>query len=155
MNKISKRTTRTISPRIAEDAAKWYGEQFENTHQGVTYALEAFPVLYRRTLAELKGRFSRGELMLICDVSNGLILTPMLAGQHLDIQVEDSIALDGTDRKWEIDGKQMIEKINALSAWERACLEIWGRAFWESDAFETDPEGYVRAMIGAGAPKEG
>jgi len=48
------------------------------------------------------------------DVFNSTMLTPMLAGQQLDIQVADGIALDALDKKWEIDGAALNAKIAGL-----------------------------------------
>jgi len=102
------------------------------------YVLEIFPGLYRQTLDRLRGQFGAGELSAIIDVSNGLFLSPQMAGQHLDVQIADS----GPDRlgeKWDIDLADLAKRIEGLSPFESACLELWAQNYWarhESVTFE-------------------
>jgi hypothetical protein len=83
--------------------------------------------------------------MLMIDVSNGLFLTPQLAGQHLAAQVSDGIALDKLDEKWGIDGTGLNAKAASLAIFEAACLELWALAYWRRRK-EIDIEEYVREM---------
>jgi hypothetical protein len=94
---------------------------------------------------ELKGKFSRGELMLMIDVNNGLMLMSGIAGQHLKAQVSDGIALDHLDEKWEIDGDKLNKKVAGLTIFQCFCLEIWVAAFWENHE-NLDIEKYVAEM---------
>jgi hypothetical protein len=133
------------APRITDKSAEWYKQSFPSVNAGLEYILDAFPALYQHTIHNLKDRFSRGELMLMIDVNNGLILTPRIAGQHLDAQVSDGIALDKLDEKWEIDGDVLNGKIAALTIFEAACLELWVQAFWERHE-DLDIEEYVKEV---------
>lgn len=137
-----------LAPRIATKSADWYKQNFTTLNAGAEYTLESIPQIYRLTMAyELKGRFSRGELMLMIDVNNGLILTSGIAGQHMQAQVSDGIALDRLDEKWEIDGDLLNQKVAGLTIFQCFCLEIWIAAFWERH--ETiDIEKYVGEMVG-------
>lgn len=122
-----------IGPRIEAKTKDFYTELFSSVNAGASYILEAFPAIYRITLArELKGVFTRPELMLVIDVCNGLMLTPGIAGQHLPANVSDGIALDGLDKKWEIDGKALVAKLRGLSLAQLAIIEVWAQGFWES-----------------------
>jgi len=134
-----------VAPRITDKSAEFYRQTGGNLNAGVEYILEAIPDLYRYTLHTLKGRFTRGELMLMIDVNNGLILTPRIAGQHLGIQVADGIALDYLDGKWEIDGEELNKKVSNLSLFEAACLELWVQAFWNQEEHGNIEE-YVQEM---------
>lgn len=126
----------STAPRIGDKSAEFYTGLFSSLNGGLTYCADAWPVLYRRTMLGLKGRFSRGELMLTIDVFSSTALTPMLAGQQLGINVADGIALDHLGEKWEIDGDALNAKIAALTIFEAACLEIWANGFW----YRSDPE---------------
>jgi hypothetical protein len=146
MSKTGPGITKT-APRIMDKSAEWYRQSFSSLNGGLEYVIDSFPQLYRLTLHSLKGRFSRGELMLILDVNNGLWLTAQHAGQHLSAQVADGISLDELDKKWEIDGSDLNAKVGALTIFESACMEIWTKAFWEAASRENqDIEEYVRAM---------
>ena len=135
---------KAIAPRISEASAKWIAENFKTLNAGSTYILEAFPGLYARTIHDLKGKFSHGELCLMVDVMNGTWLTAGIAGQHLDLNVHDGIDLDHLDQKWGIDGSALNTKLEALSIFQVACLEIWIGAFWEG---EYDKKGALEKWV--------
>ena len=120
----------STAPRIGDPAADFYRGHFSNLNAGLEYTADAFPALYRRTLHGLRGRFTRGELMLMVDVFNATALVPGMAGQHLGANVADGISLDRLDQKWEIDGEDLNAKISALTIFEAAVLEIWANGFW-------------------------
>lgn len=121
------------APRISDKSATLYKSIFGNPNAGMEYIGDAFPALYRHTLHDMRGKFTRGELMLMIDVMNGTWLTPGMAGQHLNANVSDGIALDGLDEKWGIDGVKLNQKIGGLSIFETACLELWVQAFWQQE----------------------
>lgn len=129
-----------LGPRISKNTSDWLEKNFSSRNAGAEFLLDAFPTLYQRGLAELYGKFAGNELALLLDCFNGLSLTPSLLGQHLDVQVEDSISLNGLDTKWQIDRDSFLSRLNELSFFERACLEIWLRAFWETDDTKKKPE---------------
>lgn len=132
-------TQKPIGPRISESAFDFYTQTFDNSNAGARYVLESFPQIYRATLSrEIKGVFSEPELCLMLDAMNATLLTPETAGMTLDANVQDGIALDGLDEKWELAGNEMIEKMEGLSLFQRNVLEIWCRLFWESGEYEKD-----------------
>jgi hypothetical protein len=136
-----------IGPRISESAGAWLGQNFSSRNAGAEYVLEAFPECYRRTMYDLKGRFSAGELSLLIDTFNSTMLSPRLAGQHLALSAHDSMILDGTDQKWSVDREGFEAKIAALSFFECAALEIWVKAFWEQHE-KNNLEEYVAFLGG-------
>ncbi|MDD2657214.1 MAG: hypothetical protein PHD04_00950 [Candidatus Pacebacteria bacterium] len=142
---------KSTSPRISETSAKFYPSVFPSRNAGLEYTADAFPALYRHTLHDLKGSFTRGELMLMIDVFNSTALTPIMAGQQLDIQVADGIALDHLDEKWKIDGAALNAKIAGLSIFQSACLEIWANGFWyrqeQSDIVGEDFETWLAQLL--------
>jgi len=127
---------KTLGPRVTETAADWYKTSFGSHNAGAEYVLAAFPALYARTIKEAKAFFSPNEKKLIIDVANGMMLNPAMAGQHIVASCTDSMDLDGTDEKWQIDRVFMVSKLSQLSLFERACLEIWAQAFWEQHGTE-------------------
>ncbi len=138
---------KVVTPRIREGAKDWYGENFVSTNAGIVFTLESFPELYKRALMEVKGRFSRGEILLIVDVYNATLLTPGMP--MLEAQVSDGIALDGLDKKWEIDGKAMMKKLQALTSFQFAILEIWANGYWYAQTGKElrDLEKYVEELL--------
>lgn len=132
------------APRISNKSADWHKQTFSSVNAGLEYILDATPQLYRLTLHALKGRFSRGELMLIIDALSGTMLTAGLAGQHLAIDVSDAIALDHLDTKWSVDGDALKTKIAALTIYEASCLELWAQAVRGKKL-----DAYVDALVGS------
>ena len=130
-----------INARIPEKTKTWLLQNFKTKGAGAEYVLAAVPELYRRTLRDLKGRFTTGELSLMIDCVNATILTPQLAGQHLVINCVDSMELDGTASKWSVDRDGFTDSLQALSIFEAACLGIWARGFWESGTWEKEGGG--------------
>lgn len=141
----TKKETKNRSVAMHSSTVAWLEETFKTVHSGATMILTAAPALYKKTLNELRGTFSREELMLIIDVSNGLILTPGILGEHLPLQVADGIKLDGLDRKREIEGADMQQKLNNLPVFSRAVLEIWAQEFWQQDTHDNIEE-WVRQL---------
>ena len=123
-----------IAPRISDKAAEFLSKSFRSLNAGAEYVIDSFPVLYTRTLYELKFRLTnkltRGELSLIIDIFNATALTSSLAGQHIIASVEDGCDLDGLDEKWDIRKIKLTEKLKSLPIFSLACLEIWANGFW-------------------------
>jgi hypothetical protein len=138
-----------MSPRLAPGVGEWYGEHFPNRNAGGEYVLAAWPPLYDRTLFELEGRFTRGELMLIVDVFNSTALTSAMAGQEIFLQVQDGIDLDKLDQKWEVDRKTILEKLLDLPIFSRAVLTLWANGYWygQPEKDLANLEEYVKVMI--------
>lgn len=123
----------TVTARISDTAATWLAANCRNKTSGAEYILDAWPTLYARTLLDLRGKFTGNEIALLIDTFNGTMLTPQLAGQHLILSAADSMELDRTDEKWNVEPKDFLTRLAALSHFERAVLELFVRAYWESD----------------------
>lgn len=142
-----------VTSRINDQPAAWYTANFSSLTGGITYITEALPVLAKRALKNIEGKFTRGELYLLIDTFNASMLTPELAGQHLELSAEDAMILDGLDKKWNVDQESFLSKLEGLSFFEKACLEIWVRAFWEGkrenqdDVIKDDLEEYVAQLL--------
>lgn len=143
---MQKKTKKNVSPRVFEETQAWYAKSFESINAGCEYILEAFPELYARTIHDLKGKFTRGELMLFIDVMNGHFYNPRGAGYEMGANVADGMALDHLDEKWGIPDKWVLnKKLANLHNFDRACLEIWIQAFWNQDDYSNIEE-YVAAL---------
>lgn len=129
---------KNINARISETTITAIGQRFgksngrPNPTGGSAYILEAWAALHKRCMADLQGRFSRGELMAIIDVMNGHMLTPQFAGQSLEMGLHDSIQLDGLDRKWDFDAQDFLSKITCLTLDQLSHIEIWAKGYWET-----------------------
>lgn len=131
------------SPRLTDSTAEFFTGTFSSLNAGAEYVLQGFPALYKHTLRELKGKFTDGELKLMIDVFNSTALTPIMAGQQLDLQVLDGMELDGLDQKWEVDKAELMAKVNALTIFQAACLEIWANGFWCAEKSDVEKPGSI------------
>jgi len=102
-----------------------------NPAGGAGYIVDMFQGLYRKTLIKIKGMFTAQDLHLLLDVTNGLILSPGFAGQHILADVEDGITLARLDMHHKVNSAELLKKIGALSIPERALIEIWLKGYWE------------------------
>lgn len=127
---------------ISEENAELFAKMFGSLNAAGSYIMAAWLPLMHRTLHDLKGVFTADELMLMIDRHNGVMLSPDYAGQSLALGARDSIELDRTDKKWNVDKDEFLAKIEALSVFTRACLEVWAVAFWEDGS--TAAEDYIR-----------
>jgi hypothetical protein len=78
--------------------------------------------------------FTEAEASLIVDAGNGILVEPHTA-HLLWASVSDAIRLNGLDRKWDVDGAGLVERLRGLSytqalavsdAVERAWLDTAG-----------------------------
>jgi hypothetical protein len=94
--------------------------------------------LYRMLLADAASRLELepAEAKLILDACNGLhLLTEIdgsggLLGQHLRLEVQDSISLNQLDTKWHVDGRSLVRRLRDLPRTLSGAVETWVSEFW-------------------------
>ena len=119
-----------ISPRIEGQSQEFLSKNFNTLNAGAEYVLDGFPMLYNRALHEIKKHFSKEELSFLVEVFKETKLSPQLAGQQFKIFCDDAITFRNLDEKWNIKSDAFLKKIEGLTAFQMACLEIWARKFW-------------------------
>ncbi len=93
-----------------------------------------------RGLATARKKITRREAKLLLDVQNSTFFDSsqvsiwLHGGLHH--QVSDGIALDGMDKKWEIDGPALLAKIAALTDMETIAMLDWCRWMWRNHEAE-------------------
>lgn len=105
--------------------------------EGVAEAVRALPQLWverealvRAALEPVVGTLTRGEVMGILDVMNGVCLSGCLLGGHVALEVHDGIRF-GLGAQHEIrDG--LAERIAAMPRAARVALELWCADLWRS-----------------------
>jgi len=136
-----------LAPRINDATAEFLPTAFPTTNAGAEYILDAYPALYKRTLIELRGRFSASELKLMLDVFNGTMLTSGISGQHLEINCIDGMELDALDTKWGVDKTAFAGKLKSITIFQAACLEVWANGFWYAEKSAADETGSVEKYV--------
>lgn len=57
----------------------------------------------------------------------------------------DSIQMEQLDKKWKVNGKAFVAKLQTLTIFELACLELWVQTFWNQDK-HNNIEDYVKSL---------
>ena len=126
-----------------EKIIKYLHDEASGTYsdlESIRTVVKSFEALYFSCIREdLKDLFSKNELLLMIDVMNGTMLTPGSSGHQISANVEDGIALDRLDEKWEIDKTAIIKKLSGLSLFQKTALELWTKKFW----IQTETEGAI------------
>jgi hypothetical protein len=119
-----------IGPRIPEFSRDRMGQLWPTANRGAEWLLASFPNLYDRTLAEMRGYFTKEELSLIVDAADLTVLLPEMAGQILLFFLQDKMALPTLEANYPtVDIDQLAEKVGKLRHYQRAMLEIWAQAY--------------------------
>lgn len=118
-----------ISPKIPTDTRDWYGTIGKTVNAGATYALEAFPVLYKSILFFLRGRFTAEQLKLIVQCFENHRMNPQLATLQLTTLLSNLSLTTGDKQAI----SQLLGIISALNPADCMVLEVWAHSFWISD----------------------
>jgi hypothetical protein len=119
-----------ISPRIEDQSREFLSTHFSTLNAGAEYVLDGFPMLYNRALYEMRGHFSDGELSFLIEAFKDTKLSPQLAGQQFKIFCDDAMTFRNLDDKWKIKSDTFLKKIENITSFQAACLEIWAKKFW-------------------------
>ena len=103
--------------------------------------LDRYYSLMRKALAGME--FTLAEVSLIVDALNGAIMSPATA-RYLWAEVADSISLDGTDTKWGVDGKALVQRLKGLNDMESMSVVDAAERFWNMDSARQDMDGALR-----------
>ena len=119
-----------ISPRIEDQSREFLSTNFSTLNAGAEYVLDAIPMLYNRALHEIKGHFSDEELSFLVEALKETKLSPQLAGQQFKIFCDDAMTFRNLDDKWKIKRDVFLKKIEDITSFQMACIEIWAKKFW-------------------------
>lgn len=76
---------------------------------------------------------TKDEFLAVCDATNGLFLMDAISIKNqIVMEAQESINLDQLDKKWNIDKKTFLEKLNAGD--EKEFKKLWMEIgeFWAS-----------------------
>lgn len=121
--------SKTVSIYLREVDAEIQARGDNRSHV-INRDLERLYALYKRALKEVP--LSVQEAWLLVDVLNGSLMDANTA-RLLWANVEDGCALDGLDKKWEVDGKALAEKLRNLSDFQNMALIDAAEKFWQAN----------------------
>jgi hypothetical protein len=106
----------------------------------ISESLAELQMIRKRSISELKGRFTKAEWSYMADSLNGTIVTPefrCIPGA-LVASIEDSDRYDGLGEKWGVDVKKLTYKIEDLTAAQVDAVFARVEAFWDSEEKDLD-----------------
>jgi hypothetical protein len=121
-------------------------EACPSLESGVEYIFEWSKMIFRDSLIQIKGIFSKNELVLIVAALNSTMVSPRYAGKMFVSGISDSIDLDGYDSLYEVDKTEIIEKLKKLNDTELATLELWANGFWYGKN-ELELDEYIKTLL--------
>ena len=134
---MEKKEPKTASIWLRPELEKELISRGSNRSQIIHRDLERLYTLYRLALREMK--LTLPEAWFIVDMLNGTIMDANTAGL-LWASAEDACALDGLDKKWQVDGKAFVEKLKALSPVQALALADAAERFWQANTGTADDE---------------
>jgi hypothetical protein len=129
-------------------AARYFEEDFKSVAAGAQHAAENYYQLKGQTARELKGRFTRQELIAMIDSLNGLFHTPMTQSsvQMFLIGMTDSEELDGTFTRHEADWNAFKAKAEQLTSAQVFFLQQLIKEFWDVPNDARNLDGWVDTL---------
>ena len=128
---------RAVSFWMQPELEKEIEERGDNRTLVIHRDLERLYTLYRLALREVK--LTLPEAWFLVDMLNGSLVDAYTAGT-LWASAEDACALDGLDKKWQVDGKAFVEKLKALSHVQALALVDAAERFWQANTGTADDE---------------
>lgn len=134
-----------INPRLEAEIEARKEEGLMSMNRVIERDLERYYQLLRAARVEGKRVLSPDEQALIADNLNGSIFDAFSI-QLLPHHVADGINLEGLDEKWDVDGRALIEKLEAMSPITIAAIVDAAERFW-ADVGSGEPDKDPRKIL--------
>jgi hypothetical protein len=136
----SKKLSISLYPR-AEAFAKARGDTYagDNVSGAVNRSLERYEAILDDGRSHLLEILSENEMALVLDVLNGTMFADTISIHLVWVEVKDGIQLDGLDKKWNINGAALVEKIKSLPYPEKCALIDASERWWNFVASGNQP----------------
>jgi hypothetical protein len=110
---------------------------------------EAFLVVQQATLNELKGKFTKAEILAICDNLNGTLLVPnyQYQAQIFWANLNEANELDGLFAKWKLDAVGFETKVLSLTAAQCFFIQQAVSKSWETNLDTSDTNEKFRELF--------
>lgn len=143
-----KKLSVSIQPNIMAEVEKRV--EYDNVSGALNKTLDRYFALLARSLAEWRSQLSDAECALILDATNGTMFADTFSLSHLWAEIADAVSLDSLDRKWEVDGAALVDKIKSSGVLGQAALIDASERWWRRVANGEQPA--YSEMLVAGPP---
>lgn len=144
----NRRKNKAITFYVTEIVTKSLEDIYETKTFASCRAAESWIHLRTKTLDYLKSKFVENELKLLIDISNATIFSQYELYVNNDVliaEIKDSCKFNEMDKKWDIDKKILIKKIQKLSPAECYFLQEWASMFWNTKDQNLDD--YIKELL--------
>ncbi len=119
-----------ITITIPHDLVEELAARSENASGAIQASLSRYSEILRWGRADLRDLLSDAETSLILDALNGTLWPEMTSVSFIPHEVADAIRLDQLDKKWQVDGKALIEKLSTLSYAQKCAVADATERWW-------------------------
>lgn len=140
---------KNITIRVTPETENWLSSISEAPTSAVQTAIEVFMQLHRKTLNELKNKFSREEIIGMADSMNGLLPTwqLMVNPQVFAAHTEDAERYENAISKHGANFETLIDKIETLTPAQATILQLELWSFWNrSETTSPDLEILIKKL---------
>lgn len=132
--------------RLQDQTHEFLKSNFEGIQSGISLIVEPFDRLLRITISELKGFFTREELIAILDSQNGVMLTPdfIYNKAFFLAQLEDFEMLENGISKHGADPVSLFDKIKTMPSVQVYYFILDIHLFWNSNG---DMNAYLEKLL--------
>ena len=126
------------------------GEIFDNKTIAGETIIDSFLYLRRNTLSEIKGIFTKEEIIGIVDLRNGTIFEPQFScnNKFLLAELEDAEKFDSQSKNFNFDYKKLIAKIQRLTSAQIYFLLLEINRFWNKESTkENSLDNFIKDLI--------
>jgi hypothetical protein len=135
---MARKDQKTVTVAVTEDQMKTIEARLDSWVTSktarVTDDLETYWSVLRIGLERVRQVLTSDEAKVILEVQNGAAVLGHPAiwiKGGLALNVQDGIELNKLDEKWDVDGEDLLRKIQRLGSGEIAALLDWCRTMWE------------------------
>ena len=114
-------------------AAEGLRKRIDECGNGATNTLNRYFAALAEARKKLIAKFSANECGLIVDACCSTLFNDVIGVRAIPDTVEDAIAFEYLDVIWGVDGRDLVEKLNALNFIERAALVDAIERWWQVD----------------------
>jgi hypothetical protein len=140
--------TKTINVDLPTQERKLLRLNGENLREEANVALQTFLYLNRAFLKDIKGLFTREEIIAILDNFNGTMYKPQWAiiKEGYIASLEDGDELDNLGARQNCDITKLIDKIRNLSIIHVALWQYEIYRFWNTEYYKNDIDNFVNTF---------
>lgn len=121
----------SLSPAVVAEIETRGKFEDEGRSGKINKALERYFAGIENTRRKLADQLSAGEIGLILDALNGTMFADTFSIAWVENEIKDAISMDHLDKKWKIDGPQLVAKLTALTYPEKAALVDIVERWWD------------------------